>query len=75
MDGALSEEKGEEDNKGPIYALLRGVFTCLSVAMRYEPANAKYFQVDMNCGQNMIDTVKPLGRTNKVEHVEVKFKP
>ena len=28
---------------------------------RYEPANARYFQVEINCGNSMVETVKLLG--------------
>ena len=35
----------KELNLSSILLLLRSVFNCLAVAMRFEPANAKFFQV------------------------------
>ena len=35
----------KEFNLSSILLLLRSVFNCLAVAMRFEPANAKFFQV------------------------------
>lgn len=37
---------------------LMGICKLLS---RYEPANARYFQVEINCGNSMVETVKLLG--------------
>ena len=31
------------------------------ILCRYEPANARYFQVEINCGNSMVETVKLLG--------------
>ena len=39
----LEQKKFPDEKK--VFTLLRAVFTCLTIAMRYEPANAKYFQV------------------------------
>lgn len=47
-------KKFPEDVK--VFTLLRAVFTCLTVAMRYEPANAKYFQVKL-CFSSLSVTV------------------
>ena len=33
----------------------------LELLCRYEPANARYFQVEINCGNSMVETVKLLG--------------
>ena len=38
----------KEFNLSSILLLLRSVFNCLAVAMRFEPANAKFFQVSEN---------------------------
>ena len=38
----------KEFNLSSILLLLRSVFNCLAVAMRFEPANAKFFQVSWN---------------------------
>lgn len=60
-----------------IFTLLRAVFTCLAVSMRFEPANAKYFQVEMNCGNSMVETIKLLGcfsNETKMQHATKKPK-
>ena len=40
-----SDSKDVNDDLSSILLLLRSVFNCLAVAMRFEPANAKFFQV------------------------------
>ncbi len=59
LEGSLADRDVEKERK--VFALLRGVFTCLTTGMRYEPANAKYFRVEMNCGSSMVETIKLLG--------------
>lgn len=48
LESSLSTAK-QTNHKFPdekaVFVVLRAMFTCLTVAMRYEPANAKYFQV------------------------------
>lgn len=64
LEGSLSStprDQWSSTSMDHIFGLLRCVFTCLAVAMRYEPANAKYFQVEMNCGESMVETVRLLG--------------
>lgn len=64
LEGSLAEEhqdRWESVDAGCVFLLLRAVFTCLAVSMRFEPANAKYFQVEMNCGSSMAETLKLLG--------------
>ena len=39
------DSKDINDDLSSILLLLRSVFNCLAVAMRFEPANAKFFQV------------------------------
>ena len=43
-----SDSKDVNDDLSSILLLLRSVFNCLAVAMRFEPANAKFFQVSEN---------------------------
>lgn len=43
-----------------VLRLLHLIFNTLCVAMRYEPANAKFFQQDI-CGPSLCDTVRLLG--------------
>eukprot|EP00095_Tigriopus_kingsejongensis_P009945 maker-scaffold981_size73921-snap-gene-0.19 protein:Tk09945 transcript:maker-scaffold981_size73921-snap-gene-0.19-mRNA-1 annotation:"low quality protein: wd repeat and fyve domain-containing protein 3" len=60
LESSLSDRSRFPDERS-VFILLRAMFTCLTVAMRYEPANAKYFQVEMNCGNSMVETIKLLG--------------
>jgi hypothetical protein len=43
-----------------ILRLLHLIFNTLCVAMRYEPANAKFFQQEI-CGPSLCDTIRLLG--------------
>lgn len=64
LEGALADEPPNdwrEVCERRILRMLRSVFTCLSVSMRFEPANARYFEVDMNCGQSLVETLRLLG--------------
>ena len=66
LEGSLAEEDPKREqwksvDSAAVFYLLQSVFTCLAVAMRFEPANAKFFQVEMNCGSSMAETVKLLG--------------
>ena len=40
---------------------LQSVFNCLSVAMRYEPANANFFQLEVVSGSSLRDAISMLG--------------
>lgn len=45
-----------------VLTLLRSVFYCLTVAMRYEPANARYFEVEIaTAGNNLVEAIQLLG--------------
>ncbi len=64
LEGSLTEDSTEQWKSvqvQSIYRLLQSVFVCLAVSMRFEPANAKFFQVEMNCGSSMAETLKLLG--------------
>ncbi|XP_043246907.1 WD repeat and FYVE domain-containing protein 3-like, partial [Amphibalanus amphitrite] len=41
-------------------SLVHGAFNTLTMAMRYEPANAKFFQLEI-CSTSLLDTVRLLG--------------
>ena len=80
MEGCLSPrnlaryQRKDEEN---VFQLLRSVFTCLAVAMRYEPANAHFFNVEVlgfrtyvrgqglndarTAGHNFVETILNLG--------------
>ena len=79
MEGCLSPKnqilynRKDEEN---VFNLLRSVFTCLAVAMRYEPANAHFFNVEVLgftnmrqgsnqglnfTGHNFVETILKLG--------------
>lgn len=50
MEGSLNvPAKSPWDNveKGNIFAILKTIFTTLAVSMRYEPANAKFFETEV----------------------------
>jgi hypothetical protein len=55
------EETFKEEEIKFVLSLLRSVFNCLTVAMRYEPANAKYFHVEIAIGNNLVEAVQLLG--------------
>ncbi len=64
LEGSLTEEPEERWSSvdaPSVWHLLHTAFTCLAVSMRFEPANAKFFQVEMNCGASMAETLKLLG--------------
>ena len=62
MDQSLTFESGDdEDHALEILQQLRSVFTCLSVAMRYEPANASFFQLEVVSGSSLRDAVSMIG--------------
>lgn len=44
-----------------VYSLLRLTFSCLAVAMRYEPANAKFFHTEVASEPKFLDTILRLG--------------
>ena len=78
MEGCLSPknqvlyERKDEEN---VFNLLRSIFNCLAVAMRYEPANAHFFNVEVLgftsnrqgfnqgnfTGHNFVETILKLG--------------
>lgn len=59
MDGCLSHEPGSTERpwaaaaRSDVLRLLHLVFNTLCVAMRYEPANAKFFHQEVNSIQNL----------------------
>eukprot|EP00094_Tigriopus_californicus_P005213 TCALIF_05026-PB protein Name:"Similar to WDFY3 WD repeat and FYVE domain-containing protein 3 (Homo sapiens)" AED:0.04 eAED:0.04 QI:7/0.93/0.68/1/1/1/16/134/3650 len=61
LESSLSKQSNKFPDERSVFVVLRAMFTCLTVAMRYEPANAKYFQVEMNCGSSVVETIKLLG--------------
>ena len=69
MEGCLSQEKELELGKH-VYQLLRSVFVCLAVAMRYEPANARYFQVEVAESTNFMRTIQKLGCFSDVQDLQ-----
>jgi hypothetical protein len=73
LEGSLSEREARKyPDEKKVFALLRGVFACLTTAMRYEPANARYFQVEINCGNSMVETIKLLGCFSMEERPELR---
>ena len=54
-----------EEAAGPIIMdilfQLQSVFNCLSVAMRYEPANANFFQLEVVSGSSLRDAISMIG--------------
>ena len=74
MEGCLSESesstwKGIDPKK--IWNLLRCVFATLTTAMRYEPANAKFFAQEI-CSSSLTDSVRLLGCfSNEVKLIEL----
>ncbi|CAN8019431.1 unnamed protein product, partial [Ixodes persulcatus] len=70
MEGCLADPPKEPWNtveKKQIISLLRTVFSTMTVAMRYEPANAKFFATEI-CQTSLADTVRLLGCfTNNTE--------
>ncbi|XP_029841953.2 WD repeat and FYVE domain-containing protein 3 [Ixodes scapularis] len=63
MEGCLADPPKEPWNtveKKQIISLLRTVFSTMTVAMRYEPANAKFFATEI-CQTSLADTVRLLG--------------
>nr|XP_037269371.1 WD repeat and FYVE domain-containing protein 3-like isoform X4 [Rhipicephalus microplus] len=63
MEGCLADPPREPWNtveKKQIISLLRTVFSSMTVAMRYEPANAKFFATEI-CQTSLADTVRLLG--------------
>ena len=65
MDGCLAEKEEETSwTSLPVHQILRLlhlVFNTLCVAMRYEPANAKFFQQEICGPSSLCDTVRLLG--------------
>ena len=57
------EDKADEDVKKVASTLsqLRAVFNCFAVAMRFEPANAKYFQVEIASGNSLLEAIRLIG--------------
>jgi hypothetical protein len=52
MDGCLApvpKPPWNTVNKQSIFAILKTIFHTLAVAMRYEPANAKFFETEVCC--------------------------
>lgn len=63
LDGKLSDNKNDSDNAGEIMDILHLLhLACqnLSTAMRFEPANAKFFQQEI-CNTSLCDTLRLLG--------------
>ena len=64
MEGCLDPSEGF-GNQEHVFRLLRSIFVCLTVAMRYEPANARYFQLEVaecsNEGVDFFETIRRLG--------------
>ncbi|KAK6633574.1 hypothetical protein RUM44_004181 [Polyplax serrata] len=63
MEGCLSDNPQSPWDTIPreeIFALLHMVFNSITVAMRFEPANAKFFHQEI-CIQSLCDTIKLLG--------------
>ena len=52
---------GESDQLGRVLLLIREVFNCLTTAMRFEPANARYFQVEIANGVMLLESIQLLG--------------
>ena len=50
-----------QDHALEILQQLRLVFSCLSVAMRYEPANASFFQMEVVSGSSLRDAISMIG--------------
>ena len=44
-----------------VLTLIREIFNCLTTAMRYEPANAKYFHVEIANGVMLLEAIQLLG--------------
>ncbi|XP_040570676.1 WD repeat and FYVE domain-containing protein 3 isoform X2 [Lepeophtheirus salmonis] len=44
-----------------IYRVLESIFTCITVAMRYEPANANLFESEIAFSYNLVDILRLLG--------------
>lgn len=57
---AASSSNWENVAPQEILRLLHLIFNTLCVAMRYEPANAKFFQQEI-CGPSLCDTIRLLG--------------
>ncbi|XP_064458168.1 WD repeat and FYVE domain-containing protein 3-like isoform X2 [Ornithodoros turicata] len=81
MEGCLADPPKEPWNtveKRQIVSLLRTVFGTMTVAMRYEPANAKFFATEI-CQTSLADTVRLLGCFTNVTDVspqgETAFSP
>ncbi len=71
MDQSLScdndnDAKSTDDIQNALN-LLRCLFVCLTAAMRYEPANAKYFHVEIAEGNNFIEAIQLLGCFSNAE--------
>ncbi len=64
------EDKTEEETKVvPILYQLQSVFNCFTVAMRFEPANAKYFQVEIASGNSLLEAIHFIGCfSSQMEH-------
>lgn len=64
LDGRLGDVDGCPDDEGgqglAVLPLLQIVCQTLATAMRFEPANAKFFQQEI-CGRSLCDTLRLLG--------------
>ena len=63
---SLDETLGIKDDENDellekVLTLIRQVFNCLTTSMRFEPANAKYFQVEIANGVMLLEAVQLLG--------------
>lgn len=56
-----SADDENQDHALEILQQLRSVFSCLSVAMRYEPANASFFQMEVVSGSSLRDAISMIG--------------
>ncbi|XP_066149954.1 WD repeat and FYVE domain-containing protein 3 [Euwallacea fornicatus] len=74
---ALEGRLGKLENNPQVFQLLSLVFQTICIAMRFEPANAKFFFYEV-CRTSLCDTLKLLGcfSTEKVDKIsESDFEP
>lgn len=80
MEGCLGSPPKEPWNtveRKQVVSLLRTVFSTMTVAMRYEPANAKFFATEI-CQTSLADTVRLLGcftNSTDIRPVDTTFVP